>query len=41
MRAQRVSSLFLFARRSPSLRRAVRQLLPPILVDALKKLIRR
>ena len=41
MRAQRVSSVFLFARRSPSLRRAVRQLLPPILVDALKKLIRR
>jgi len=41
MRAKRVSSVFLFARRSPSLRRVVRQFFPPILVDALKKLIGR
>jgi Rps23 Pro-64 3,4-dihydroxylase Tpa1-like proline 4-hydroxylase len=41
MRAKRVSSVFLFARRSPSLRRTVRQFLPPILVDALKKLMGR
>lgn len=41
MRAKRVSSVFLFARRSPSLRRAVRQFLPPILTHALKKLMAR
>ncbi|MEP7295468.1 MAG: 2OG-Fe(II) oxygenase [Burkholderiales bacterium] len=41
MRVKRVSSVFLVAHRSKPLRYAVRRLLPPILLDAIKKLVAR